>query len=66
MGIDYLFPATTTVTSTLNFAMAFLVNYPDLQTKMQKELDDVIGRERLPTLDDRARSVNQLAFTSKI
>jgi cytochrome P450 len=53
-----MFPATTTATATLTFAMAFLINHPDLQTKMQKELDDVIGRERLPTLDDRARSVN--------
>jgi cytochrome P450 len=57
VGIDYLFPASTTVTSTLNFAMAFLINYPDVQTKMQEELDVVVGRDRLPTLDDRARSV---------
>jgi cytochrome P450 len=58
VGVDYLFPASTTVTATLNFAMAFLINYPDVQTKMQEELDDVVGRDRLPTLDDRMRSVN--------
>jgi cytochrome P450 len=58
IGIDYLFPASTTVTATLNFAMVFLMNYPDVQTKMQEELDVVIGRDRLPTLDDRARSVD--------
>jgi hypothetical protein len=57
MGIDYLFPASTTVTATLNFAMAFLINYPDVQTKMQEELDVVVGRDRLPTLDDRSRLV---------
>jgi hypothetical protein len=57
VGIDYLFPASTTVTATLNFAMAFLINYPHVQTKMQEELDVEIGRDRLPTLDDRARSV---------
>jgi hypothetical protein len=66
LALDYLFPASTTVTSTLNFAMAFLMNYPDVQTKMQEELDDVIGRERLPTLDDRARSVNEYALPVSI
>jgi len=55
VGIDFLFPATTTVTSTLNFALVFLLNYPEVQTKMQQELDKVVGRDRLPTLDDRAR-----------
>jgi cytochrome P450 len=52
-----MFPATTTVTTTLNFAMAFLLHNPRVQTKVQQELDAVVGRDRLPTLDDRARSV---------
>jgi cytochrome P450 len=47
----------TTVSTTLSFAMVFLLNYPEVQTKMQQELDAVVGRDRLPTLDDRARSV---------
>jgi cytochrome P450 len=54
---DLLFPASTTVTSTINFAMAFLLKYPEVQTKVHQELDAVVGRDRLPTLDDRARSV---------
>ncbi|KAJ9577487.1 hypothetical protein L9F63_005988 [Diploptera punctata] len=53
VGVDYLFPASTTVTATLTFATAFLLNYPYVQVKMQEELDAVIGRDRLPTLDDR-------------
>jgi cytochrome P450 len=58
--LDYLLPGSTTVTATLNFAMAFLLNYPEVQTKMQEELDIKVGRDRLPTLDDRARSVNAI------
>jgi cytochrome P450 len=54
-GTDLLFPASTTVSSTLNFAFMFLLNYPEVQTKMQQELDKVVGCDRLPTLDDRAR-----------
>jgi cytochrome P450 len=56
--MDYMLPATTTVTATLNFAMAFLLNYPEVQAKMQEELDAKVGRDRLPNLDDRARLVN--------
>jgi cytochrome P450 len=29
--------------------------YPDIQKRAQAELDSVIGRERLPTFDDRPR-----------
>jgi cytochrome P450 len=60
--MDYLLPASTTVTATLNFAMAFLLNYPEVQTKMQEELDTKVGRDRLPTLDDRARLVDGTPF----
>jgi hypothetical protein len=56
--MDYMLPATTTVTATLNFAVAFLLNYPEVQAKLQQELDTKVGRDRLPTLDDRARLVN--------
>jgi len=35
-----------------SFLVAILL-YPDVQKKAQAELDSVIGRERLPTLEDR-------------
>jgi cytochrome P450 len=54
-GTDFLFPGATTMSTTLNFALTFLLKYPEVQTKMQQELDEVVGRDRLPTLDDRAR-----------
>jgi hypothetical protein len=60
LGFDFLSAVSTTVTTTLNFAMAFLINYPEMQIKMQQELDTVVGRYRLPTLDDRTRSVDRL------
>jgi cytochrome P450 family 2 subfamily U polypeptide 1 len=54
-GVDFMFPATTTVSSTLKFALVYLLNYPEVQTKMQQELNNIVGRDRLPTLDDRKR-----------
>jgi len=65
-GIDLLFPATTTVSSNLNFSLVFLVNYPSVQKKMQQELDKVVGRDSLPTLDDRARSVDTSVLIKNI
>jgi cytochrome P450 len=55
IGADLLFPATTTVSTTLIFALVFLLKHPEVQTKMRQELDKVVGRDRLPNLDDRAR-----------
>jgi len=54
-GVDFTFLAATAMSTTLNFALVYLLNYPKVQTKMQQELDKVVGRDRLPTLDDRAR-----------
>jgi hypothetical protein len=57
--MDFFLPAITTAAAVLNFSMAFLLNYPAVHTKMQEELDIEVGRDRLPTLDDRARLVNE-------
>jgi len=65
-GTDLLFPAATTVSATLNFAMVFLLNYPEVQRKMQQEMDNVVGRDRLPTLDDRARLPYNEAFLREV
>jgi cytochrome P450 len=65
-GTDLLLPAASAVSTTLNFAFAFLVNYPEVQTKMQQELDNVVGRDRLPNLDDRARSVETSVLIENI
>jgi hypothetical protein len=35
-----------------SFFVAMLL-YPGMQTKAQDELDSVVGRERLPTFEDR-------------
>ena len=41
----------TTATS-IRWALAYLVKHPNIQGALQRELDDVIGRERLPTSRD--------------
>ncbi|XP_070544006.1 steroid 17-alpha-hydroxylase/17,20 lyase-like isoform X3 [Ptychodera flava] len=36
-----------TTVNTMNWCIAYMVNYPDVQTKVQKEIDDVIGQRLL-------------------
>ncbi|KAJ7122883.1 putative monooxygenase [Mycena epipterygia] len=43
----------TSMSSALSFFLAMMLN-PAVQTKAQKEIDSVIGRDRLPTIHDRA------------
>ncbi|XP_017768827.1 PREDICTED: probable cytochrome P450 304a1 [Nicrophorus vespilloides] len=51
--LDYMFPAPVAIGHTLNFLFAHLINKPEIQVKMQEEIDQVVGRSRLPTIDDR-------------
>jgi cytochrome P450 len=43
-----------TVSSIMTFLVAMLL-YPDVLKRAQNELDFVIGRDRLPTFEDRLR-----------
>ncbi|NXG80736.1 CP1A5 protein, partial [Baryphthengus martii] len=42
-----------TVTTALSWSLMYLVTYPNMQKKIQEELDQTIGRERRPRLSDR-------------
>ncbi|XP_013389733.1 cytochrome P450 2D17-like isoform X2 [Lingula anatina] len=41
------------VAAVLTWGMLFLLSYPDVCNKLQSELDEVVGKSRRPTLDDR-------------
>ncbi|KAL8196940.1 UNVERIFIED_CONTAM: Cytochrome P450 1A5 [Gekko kuhli] len=42
-----------TVTTALSYCLTYLVVYPEIQTKIQGEIDETIGSERKPRLSDR-------------
>ena len=42
-----------TTTDTLAWAIGFLVHNPKYQRDIQAQLDEVVGRDRMPSLDDR-------------
>ncbi|KAI9068980.1 cytochrome P450 [Trametes sanguinea] len=60
-GVVYSAGADTTAAALSNFTLAMMV-YPEVQKKAQAELDQVIGRDRLPTFEDRA----QLPYVSRV
>ena len=43
-----------TSSTALYWTLSYLVKYPDIQRQLHDELDHVVGRERLPTLQDIA------------
>jgi cytochrome P450 len=52
-GIAYLGGSDTTVAAVISYFLAMLI-YPDVQAKAQAEVDRVVGKNRLPELDDAA------------
>ncbi len=44
-----------TTSKSLGFGFLYLLLYPEVQRKAQKEIDRVVGRERMPTLNDRPK-----------
>ncbi|XP_056379794.1 cytochrome P450 2D15-like isoform X2 [Hyla sarda] len=56
---DLFSAGTETTSTTLRWALLYMILYPDVQSKVQKEIDEVIGRERTPTMGD----VLQMPYT---
>jgi len=48
-----------TTSNTLEFAMLYMILNPDVQTKVQAEIDEVVGQSRLPSLLDKAKYSSQ-------
>ena len=50
---DMFLAGVETTSSTLLWFIAYLANFPDYQTKIQQELDDVVSRDTFPCAADR-------------
>jgi len=52
-------PGTETPTTVMRWAIVLLANHDSVQERLRAEIDSLVGRQRLPTLDDRPKSVNE-------
>ena len=63
MTLINLFGAGTETTSTtLRWSLLYMMKYPDIQQKIQQEIDSVVGRDRFPKLSDAP----QLPYTEAV
>jgi len=51
--MDLFVAGSETTSTTLTWAVLYMARYPEVQEKVQEELDRVVGRGRLPSLKDR-------------
>ncbi|XP_014674645.1 PREDICTED: cytochrome P450 2U1-like [Priapulus caudatus] len=52
---DLFAAGTETTSTTTRWAMLFMLKYPDVCKKVQAEIDDVIGRGRMPCMADKTK-----------
>jgi len=52
--LDLFLAGSETTSTTLTWAVMLMTRYPHIQTKVQEELDNIVGKSRTPSIDDKS------------
>ena len=63
---DLLGAGSETTTTTIRWAILYLINYPDIQEKLRIDIISIIGKDRLPRLSDQEHLPNVEAFILEV
>ena len=63
---DILAGAATTVPAMIRWAILYLINFPDIQKRLQQHIDEVMPITRMPRLDDRIKLPYVEAFMAEV
>ena len=55
VSMDLFLAGSETTSNTIEFAILFMILYPEVQKKVQAEIDAVIGTSRLPSIQDKPK-----------
>ncbi|NWS71187.1 CP2J2 protein, partial [Crotophaga sulcirostris] len=61
-ALDLLLAGTETTSTTIRWALLYMAIYPEIQARVQAEIDAVIGQTRQPALEDR----NNMPYTNAV
>jgi cytochrome P450 len=64
--LDLFAAGTETSSTTLLWAVLFMTKFPQVLKKLHTEVDNVIGRERLPERNDKQKMPYLEAFTNEV